>query len=92
MIPDTISLTIAGNIRDDSGLMLHLNFPLVVTRCLKGKWCGTLGTSGEFLEGHDQLGTLGITNKLLGVAPLELPEKLLKGTTKLAHLTSEIKY
>ena len=67
-----------------------LYFPLVVTGCLKGKWCGTLGTSGEFLEGHDQLGTLGITNKLLGVAPLELLGKFLKGTTKLAPLTSQI--
>jgi len=53
---------------------------------LKGKWCGTLGTSREFLEGHDQLGTVGITNKLLGVAPLELQGKFLKGATKLGTL------
>jgi len=53
---------------------------------LKGKWCGTLGTSREFLEGHDQLGTLGITNKLLSVAPLELQEKFLKNKTKLGAL------
>ena len=63
-----------------------LYFPLAVTGCFKCKWCGTLGTSGEFLEGHDQLGTLGITNKLLGVAPLELQGKYLKGTTKLGNL------
>ena len=40
----------------------------------------------EILEGHDQLGTLGITIKLLGVAPLELLGKFLKGTTKLGTL------
>ena len=63
-----------------------LYFPLVVTGCLKGKWCGTLGTSGEFLEGHDQLGTLGIINKLLSVIPLDLQGKFLKGMTKLGTL------
>ena len=67
-------------------MLLHLYFPLVVTECLKGKWCGTLGTSRESLEGHDQLGTLGIKNKLLGVATFELQGKLLKGTTKLGTL------
>ena len=65
---------------------IALYIPLVVTGCLKGKWCGTLGISGEILEGHDQLGTLGITIKLLGVAPLELLGKFLKGTTKLGTL------
>jgi len=55
---------------------------------LKGKWHGTLQNSREFLEGHDQLGTLGITNKLLGVAPLELQGNFLKGTTNLAPLES----
>jgi len=53
---------------------------------LKGKWCGTLGTSREFIGGHEQLGILGITNKLLGMAPLELQGKFLKGTTKLGTL------
>ena len=37
-----------------------LYFPLVVTECLKGKWYGTLGASMEFLEGHNQLGSLNI--------------------------------
>ena len=67
-----------------------LYFPLVVTGCLKGKWRGTLGTSREFLKGHDQLGTLGIKNEMLGVAPLELQGNFLKGTTNFAPLESQI--
>ena len=45
----------------------------------------------EILEGHDQLGTLGITIKILDVAPLVLLEKFLKGTTKLGTLGITIK-
>jgi len=71
-------------------MTLHLYSPLVVTGCWKGKWRGTLGTSREFLEGHDQLGTLGITNEMLGVAHLELKGNLLKGTTNFAPLASQI--
>jgi len=69
-------------------MTLHLYFSLVVIECLKGKWHGTLGTSREFLEWHDQLCTLGITNKLLSVACLELQWKFLKGMTKLGTLES----
>jgi len=53
---------------------------------LKDKWSGTLGTSREFLEGDDQLGTLGITNKLLGMAPLELRMEVLEGHDQLDTL------
>ena len=50
---------------------------------MKGKWCGTLGISREILKGHDRLGTLGIKNKLLGMAPLELRMEFIEGHDQL---------
>ena len=53
---------------------------------LEGKVCGTLGISREILEGHDRLGTLGIKNKFLGMAPLELRMEVLEGHDQLDTL------
>ena len=50
---------------------------------MKGKWCGTLGISREILEEHDRLGTLGIRDKFLGMAPLELRMEVLEGHDQL---------
>ena len=62
-----------------------LYFPLIVIGCLKGKWCGTLGISGEILEGHDQLGTLGITIKLLRCGTLGTSREVLEGHNQTWH-------
>ena len=53
---------------------------------MKGKWCGTLGISREILEGHDRLGILGIKNKFLGMAPLELRMEVIEGHDQLDTL------
>jgi len=45
-----------------------------------------LELQGKFLKGTTKLGTLGITNKLLGMAPLEVQGKFLKGMNKLGTL------